>query len=167
MPSLSVCLRRPNICRAVRQKIALDSKSKSSNCSNQSFKDVNKTKKYWGRHIWEMSGLPALVLSSFSNFRSQFSFFLQEKPTERGISFAFVKPKLWRFQLGRFSKTSTFPAVFFFPLFFKFLFRSWGHSESRRNIMQLQTVFSFSGHVLTVQYSHEECLLQSWRLNHK
>lgn len=62
---------------------------------------VNRTRKPTGQHLWEMSGVPVHVLSSFSKFRSQFCSFPQERPAERGISASFWKSCLCSFQFGR------------------------------------------------------------------
>lgn len=122
---------------------------------------TNRTMKPSGPHIWEMSGVPVHVFSSLSKFSSRLCCFLQEKPAERGISasflFFFQNPSSAGFSLGEKPATPQ---------------RST--KLSRRGV----TVYAagkgpslgqvgFYGHVLTVQNSHEECLLKSWRLNRK
>lgn len=87
---------------------------------------------------------PSLVHSSAASCR--------KSRAERGISVSFSKSNLCRFQFGRTPKDG-------------------GGGGGSLQLESEQGPSSgwlwFNGHVLTVQNSHEECLLKcSWRLNH-
>lgn len=111
-----------------------------------------------GQCNWEVSGVPVHRLSSLSKFSSHFCCFLQEKLSRernfRQVFFVFLKNLTFAgFSLGE------NPRI--------------GCDGGGEGSLQMKPEGPssgwvwFYGHVLTVQNSHEECLLKSWRLNHR